>query len=301
MLEIANLSKTYANGVQALRGVSLSIPRGLFGLLGPNGAGKSSLMRTLATLQRADGGTIRFDGLDVQREPAAVRRLLGYLPQDFGVYPRVRAETLLDHFANLKGITDRRARRIEVESLLRRTNLWEVRKRRLGTFSGGMRQRFGIAQALLAEPRLIIVDEPTTGLDPEERRRFLNLLSKIGEDAVVLLSTHLVADVRELCRAMAVIDRGEVLVQGTPESLIAEIEGRVWSRAVTGDPEASGITEGLADGATLLSTHLQAGRTLARVACDRSPGPGFEAVAPNLEDVYFWALRGQRGEKTKKE
>ena len=275
MLEIADLSKTYSNGVHALRGVNLSIPRGLFGLLGPNGAGKSSLMRTLATLQRADGGTIRFDGVDVLREPSAVRRFLGYLPQDFGVYPRVRAETLLDHFASLKGITDRRARRIEVETLLRRTNLWDVRRRRLGTFSGGMRQRFGIAQALLAQPRLIIVDEPTTGLDPEERRRFLNLLSKIGEDAVVLLSTHLVADVRELCGAMAVIDRGAVLVQGTPESLIAELEGRVWSRAVDGE-----VLDDLPSGATLLATHLQAGRTVARVAHDGPPAAGYETVAP---------------------
>lgn len=289
MLTIRNLSKTYSGGVRALRGIDLTIPRGLFGLLGPNGAGKSSLMRTLATLQDPDTGSVRLGEIDVLRDKKAVRRILGYLPQEFGVYPRVRAETLLDHFASLKGFDDRGERREAVERLLRLTNLWSVRQRRLGTFSGGMRQRFGIAQALLGRPELIIVDEPTTGLDPEERRRFLNLLSKIGEQAVVLLSTHLVADVRELCGSMAVIDRGEVLVTGTPEVLVAELEGRVWSRVVE-----EGEVEQLPSEATLLSTHLNAGRTLARILCSTSPAPGFEATPPNLEDVYFQALSGRR-------
>lgn len=289
-LTIENLSKTYANGVRALRGIDLSIPRGLFGLLGPNGAGKSSLMRTLATLQGADRGSVRLGGIDVLGEPRAVRKILGYLPQDFGVYPRVRAETLLDHFAGLKGFDDRRERRAAVERLLRLTNLWQVRRRRLGTFSGGMRQRFGIAQALLGRPELIIVDEPTTGLDPEERRRFLNLLSRIGEEAIVILSTHLVADVRELCGAMAVIDQGEVLVTGRPEELVSELEGRVWTRGVE-----VGDLEGLAPTATLLSTQLSGGRTLARVLCPTCPAESFERVPPNLEDVYFRALARHRG------
>lgn len=285
MLTIDNLSKTYASGVHALRGVSLTIPRGLFGLLGPNGAGKSSLMRTLATLQEADGGSVRLGEIDVLRDKRAVRRILGYLPQDFGLYPRIDAETLLDHFASLKGIGDARERRESVESLLRLTNLWRVRKQRLGTFSGGMRQRFGIAQALLANPRLIIVDEPTTGLDPEERRRFLNLLAEIGEDAVVILSTHLVADIRELCGAMAVIDQGNVLLEGSPDHLIARLEGKLWRKEVVpGDLDLLGAE------VTLLSTHLRAGRTVARLESPSCPGPGYTPVAPNLEDVYFKAL-----------
>ncbi|MEM7588100.1 MAG: ATP-binding cassette domain-containing protein [Acidobacteriota bacterium] len=287
MLRIENLSKTYANGVQALRGVNLTLPHGLFGLLGPNGAGKSSLMRTLATLQEADTGTAFLGELDVLNDKPAVRRLLGYLPQDFGLYPRIDAETLLSHFARLKGLRERRQRREVVESLLRLTNLWRVRKQKLGTFSGGMRQRFGIAQALLGDPQLIIVDEPTTGLDPEERRRFLNLLARIGEDAVVILSTHLVADVRELCRAMAIIDRGRVLLEGTPSELVARLEGRVW-RAEIEEPEL----DQLGDGVTLLSTHLNAGRTVARVESGVCPDARFVAAEPDLEDVYFSALRG---------
>lgn len=223
MLKIENLSKTYANGVHALRGIDLSIHRGLFGLLGPNGAGKSSLMRTLATLQEADSGSVWFGDIDVLNDKPAVRRILGYLPQEFGLYPRIDAETLLDHFASLKGIADSSQRRQAVESLLRLTNLWQVRRQKLGTFSGGMRQRFGIAQALLGQPELIIVDEPTTGLDPEERRRFLNLLARIGEQAVVILSTHLVADVQELCGAMALIQKGRVLATGTPAELLAQL------------------------------------------------------------------------------
>lgn len=282
MLKINKLTKTYDGGVQALNGVSLSLDTGLFGLLGPNGAGKSSLMRTLATLQEADSGSAELDGIDVLRDKDKVRRVLGYLPQDFGLYPQVDAETMLDHFADLKGLGDRRRRAAEVRRLLELTNLWDVRKRKLGTYSGGMRQRFGIAQALIGEPRLIIVDEPTNGLDPEERRRFLNLLAGLGEKAVVILSTHLVADVRELCRAMAVIRRGEVLVTGRPETLVAQLEGRVWRRELRpGDENAPG----------LLSTHLEGGRPVGRFSSREPMGPGFEAVAPNLEDVYFAALR----------
>ena len=286
MLIVENLSKTYANGVRALQGISLEISPGLFGLLGPNGAGKSSLMRTLATLQEADDGSARLDDLDVLREKQAVRRVLGYLPQDFGLYPRIDAETLLHHFASLKGIAEAAERRQQVESLLRLTNLWDVRRRKLGTYSGGMKQRFGIAQALLGDPRLIIVDEPTTGLDPEERRRFLNLLARIGERAVVILSTHLVADVRELCRSMAVIQKGKVLQQGAPKELVAELEGRIWTR-----PMDDAALKALPDGVTLLSTHLEAGRQVARLRSVESPGEGFSPAPPNLEDVYFSVLR----------
>ncbi len=286
-LTVDRLSKTYPNGVHALRGVNLSIKPGLFGLLGPNGAGKSSLMRTLATLQAADAGSVRFGEIDVLEDKQAVRRLLGYLPQDFGLYPRIGAETLLDHFASLKGIRSARERKATVQSLLEVTNLWRVRKQNLGTFSGGMRQRFGIAQALLGDPRLIIVDEPTTGLDPEERRRFLNLLARIGERAVVILSTHLVADVRELCAEMAIINQGTVLTQGAPSALVAELEGRIWRKGIEGDE-----LDALPASASLLTTHLLAGRTVARVEHQTSPGPGFEQVAPNLEDVYFSVLRG---------
>lgn len=291
MLQIENLTKTYDNGVRALRGVSLSMPRGLFGLLGPNGAGKSTLMRTLATLQAADGGTARLDDLDLLHDKHAVRRILGYLPQDFGLYPRIDAETLLDHFATLKGISSSQERRAAVEELLRLTNLWPVRRRKLGTFSGGMRQRFGIAQALLGDPRLVIVDEPTTGLDPEERRRFLNLLAKIGRRAVVILSTHLVADVRELCGAMAVIDQGRVLARGAPREMIAELEGRVWQKLATEEEVETGRLEGAGSAAILLSTHLEAGQTVARVLSPGQMGEAFIPVEPNLEDVYFAALR----------
>ena len=289
MLRIENLSKTYPDGTRALRGIDLEIRNGLFGLLGPNGAGKSSLMRTLATLQEADEGTVFLDDLDVLRDKAAVRRRLGYLPQDFGLYPRIDAETMLLHFACLKGIRTRAQRRESVETLLRLTNLWQVRKRKLGTFSGGMRQRFGIAQALLGNPRLIIVDEPTTGLDPEERRRFLNLLAEIGEQAVVLLSTHLVADVRELCGSMAVIQQGQVLRQGVPSQLVATLEGRIW-RATMPTSDFAGECEG----ARLLSTHLEAGETMLRVESGTCPGPEFSPVSPNLEDVYFSVLGHQR-------
>src|SRR6478609_4812478 len=232
MLTIRDLSKTYANGVQALKGVTLDIPKGMFGLLGPNGAGKSTLMRTIATLQDADTGSIRLNDLDVLANKPEARRALGYLPQEFGVYPKVSAEAMLDHFAVLKGVTAGGERKALVEALLKQVNLWDVRKRKLGTFSGGMRQRFGIAQALIGNPQLIIVDEPTAGLDPEERNRFYNLLSEIGEQVIVILSTHIVEDVMDLCTNMAIIHEGKVLYQGEPQAAISELNGRIWQRSI---------------------------------------------------------------------
>jgi ABC-type multidrug transport system ATPase subunit len=289
MLEIRGLTKTYPNGVQALRGVSLTIPRGLFGLLGPNGAGKSSLMRTLATLQAPDAGTITFDGRSVPDDPQAHRRRLGYLPQDFGVYPGISAAELLDHLAVLKGIADRRARRAQVDALLAQTNLWEHRRHAVSGFSGGMRQRFGIAQALLGEPRLVVVDEPTAGLDPEERNRFHNLLSEIGEEVVVILSTHIVDDVRQLCSRMAILADGAVLREGTPDELVGELRGRVWSRTV----EKHAVDRHRAE-MHVLSAQLHAGRTRLRVLADAAPDAAFEAAQPDLEDVYFRALGERR-------
>jgi ABC-type multidrug transport system ATPase subunit len=286
MLSINNLSKTYPNGVQALKGVSLQIERGLFGLLGPNGAGKSTLMRTLATLQEPDTGEIIFDGLDVIRDPQAHRRHLGYLPQDFGVYPGVPAYDLLEHLAVLKGLADRKARRAQVEALLEQTNLWAHRKKAVSGFSGGMRQRFGIAQALLGDPRLIIVDEPTAGLDPEERNRFHNLLSEVSENIVVLLSTHIVEDVRQLCPRMAIMADGRVLRSGAPRELIAELEGRVWRKTVE-KPAVEAYRKSL----HVISTQLYEGRTLVHVLHEGRPEVGFEAAEPNLEDVYFYTLR----------
>jgi ABC-2 type transport system ATP-binding protein len=289
MLEISGLSKTYPNGVQALRGVDLSIPRGLFGLLGPNGAGKSSLMRTLATLQTADAGTVRFAGQEIFADPQGHRRQLGYLPQDFGVYPGVSALELLDHLAVLKGIVDARARRAQVEALLAQTNLWDHRRKAVSSFSGGMRQRFGIAQALLGDPRLVVVDEPTAGLDPEERNRFHNLLSEIGEQVVVILSTHIVEDVRQLCPRMAILAEGKVLRAGAPDDLVSELSGRVWGRTVEKErvPEYRARLE-------VLSTTLHAGRTRLRVLADTAPEGGFESIAPELEDVYFRTLSAAR-------
>jgi ABC-type multidrug transport system ATPase subunit len=286
MLTITNLSKTYPNGVRALKDVSLTIGRGLFGLLGPNGAGKSTLMRTLATLQEPDAGEILFDGLDVVGDPRAHRRHLGYLPQDFGVYPGVSAYDLLEHLAVLKGLADRRARREQVEALLEQTNLWAHRKKKVSSFSGGMRQRFGIAQALLGDPRLIIVDEPTAGLDPEERNRFHNLLSEVGENIVVILSTHIVEDVRQLCPRMAILAEGRVLRSGAPRELIAELGGRVWRKTVE-RPAVEAYRESL----HVISTQLYEGRTQVHVLHDGRPEEGFEAVEPNLEDVYFSILR----------
>jgi ABC-type multidrug transport system ATPase subunit len=286
MLSIRNLSKTYANGVQALKNVSLEIPTGMFGLLGPNGAGKSTLMRTIATLQDADSGSIHLDDLDVLADKPAARRLLGYLPQEFGVYPKVSAEAMLDHFAVLKGVTLRGERKGLVEALLRQVNLWDVRKRKLGTFSGGMRQRFGIAQALIGAPRLIIVDEPTAGLDPEERNRFLNLLAEIGESVVVILSTHIVEDVTDLCPRMAIIAQGQVRLSGQPAEAMRALDGRIWRKTVP-----SAALEDLCGRMTVLSTRLAGGKTIVHVLADSLPDSGFEAVMPDLEDVYFGQLR----------
>jgi ABC-2 type transport system ATP-binding protein len=282
MLRIENLSKTYPNGVQALRGVSLEIPNGMFGLLGPNGAGKSTLMRTIATLQEADEGAITFGGIDVLKQKDEVRRILGYLPQDFGVYPRVSCEAMLDHFAVLKGITGSRQRHAVVDRLLRMTNLHEVRRRNLGTFSGGMKQRFGIAQALIGDPKLIIVDEPTAGLDPEERRRFLNLLSEIGENVIVILSTHIVDDVAELCSRMAIIHEGMVLLATEPAVAIASLHGRIWRRTV-----AKGELASYQSSHRVISTSLSAGRVVIHVHSEIRPDESFEPVEPVLEDVYF--------------
>ena len=286
MLEIRSLSKTYANGVQALKDVSLEIPRGMFGLLGPNGAGKSTLMRTIATLQEADGGSISLDGLDVLQDKAGARRRLGYLPQEFGVYPKVSAEAMLDHFAVLKGVTARKERKDLVQALLQQVNLWNVRKRKLGTFSGGMRQRFGIAQALIGQPSLIIVDEPTAGLDPEERNRFLNLLAEIGENTVVILSTHIVEDVTDLCPRMAIIATGQVRLAGEPREAIRSLDGRIWRKRVD-KAELAGVIARHA----VLSTRLVAGQPVVHVLADGSPGDGFAAVPASLEDVYFGELR----------
>ena len=287
-LVISNLSKTYSNGVTALKDVSLRIPMGMFGLLGPNGAGKSTLMRTLATLQEPDSGQARLGQIDVLRDKDAVRRTLGYLPQEFGVYPKVSAEDLLDHFATLKGIVDRRERRAVVDALLEQTNLADVRKKKLGGFSGGMRQRFGIAIALLGNPRLIIVDEPTAGLDPAERVRFLNLLSELGENSVVILSTHIVEDVSELCSRMAIIDRGEILLEAEPLAAIAELEGRIWKKIIDRDAVLAYERE-----YEVISTRLLAGRTLLHVRNDTRPDASWEPVDPDLEDVYFTVMAGR--------
>ncbi len=285
-LEIANLSKTYPNGVRALRDVSLTIPTGMFGLLGPNGAGKSTLMRTIATLQEPDGGTITMGDLDVLKQKQEVRKILGYLPQEFGVYPKVTAQAMLNHMAVLKGITGRGDRKDAVEGLLHQTNLWDVRKSKLGTFSGGMRQRFGIAQALLGDPKLIIVDEPTAGLDPEERLRFLNLLSEIGENMVVILSTHIVEDVSDLCSSMAIISEGQLLLTGAPGDAMGELSGKVWKKVIHKDELTS-----FKNSYQVISTHLWAGKTVLHVYADSQPGEGFDAVEADLKDVYFTTLK----------
>ena len=289
-LKIDGLSKTYPNGVRALRGVSLDIPTGMFGLLGPNGAGKSTLMRTLATLQDADAGSARLGTIDVLRDKDAVRRRLGYLPQDFGVYPKVSAQDMLDHLARLKGIAAAGERRDVVADLLKQVNLHDVRKKALGGFSGGMRQRFGIAQALLGNPELVIVDEPTAGLDPEERVRFHNLLAEIGENVIVILSTHIVSDVSDLCANMAIINKGEVLLTGDPTTLTAALAGRVWQKAV-----ARSDLESVKATYPVISTRLVAGRTLVSAVAPAAPGEGFEPVDATLEDVYFAAIAGRLG------
>jgi len=285
-LKINNLSKTYRNGVQALKNVDLNISTGMFGLLGPNGAGKSTLMRTIATLQRADKGTIFLYGMDVLKEKDRVRRILGYLPQDFGVYPDVTAEQMLNHIAVLKGLSKKKERKEIVRQLLIQTNLINVRKQKLGSFSGGMKQRFGIAQALLGNPGLIVVDEPTAGLDPEERNRFLNLLSEISEAVIVILSTHIVDDVKELCRQMAIIHLGEVLLAGSPECLIDEIKGKIWEKIIKKQefPEYDSRF-------SILLTRLFAGNVLIHVLSDGPPDQGFESVKPDLEDVYFSTIK----------
>lgn len=286
-LEISGITKTYANGIRALSNVSLTVPTGMFGLLGPNGAGKSTLMRSVATLQDIDSGRISFDGLDVTIDRMAIRRQLGYLPQDFGLYPTVDAWSLLNYFAVLKGYGDSKERRGVVEMLLRRTHLWEVRNRKFKGYSGGMRQRFGIAQALLGNPRLLIVDEPTAGLDPEERNRFLNLLSEIGGQVVVILSTHIVEDVSDLCPNMAILIGGELRMAGRPPEEIRKLEGKVWVRAVE-----RGQLEDSARRYAVLSTHLREGRTYVRVLSDQRPDESFQPAPPELKDVYFKYLRG---------
>ncbi len=285
MLSLQDVSHVYANGTRALDHVTLSIPRGMYGLLGPNGAGKSTLMRTIATLQAPTGGTIRFGDIDVIAEPERLRRTLGYLPQDFGVYPRISAEDMLDHMAVLKGIASKADRRSTVETLLHQTNLWSVRKKALAGFSGGMRQRFGIAQALIGNPGLIIVDEPTAGLDPEERNRFLNLLAEIGENVVVILSTHIVEDVSDLCTRMAVLAAGRVQLEGAPLELIRATRGKIWMKTID-----RGALPQYRERYEILSTRLFAGRTILHVLSDRDPSDGFAQVDAGLEDVYFSTL-----------
>ncbi|HTT11680.1 MAG TPA: ABC transporter ATP-binding protein [Burkholderiaceae bacterium] len=293
MLSIRNLSHVYPNGTRALDDVSLEIGRGMYGLLGPNGAGKSTLMRCVATLQTPSTGSIRFAAngvaLDILREPERLRRMLGYLPQDFGVYPRVSALDMLDHLAVLKGIGDARERRATVGALLAQVNLWDVRKKPIAGFSGGMRQRFGIAQALIGSPQIIIVDEPTAGLDPEERNRFNNLLAEIGQNVVVILSTHIVDDVADLCSQMAIIAAGRIVRTGAPHDLIDSMRGRVWRKAIEKDDLAA-CRERL----DVISTRLREGRTVVHVIADEAPEPGFEPVEGGLEDVYFATLSVER-------
>jgi ABC-2 type transport system ATP-binding protein len=317
-LEIKNISKTYANGVQALQNINLTIPSGMYGLLGPNGAGKSTLMRILATLQEPDQGSIHLietptlsrptlDAtgrprqavstariIDVIKEKDEVRKTLGYLPQEFGVYPKAKAEDLLEHFAILKGFADRKPRKQVVEALLRKTNLWDVRKQKLGGYSGGMRQRFGVAVALLGNPKLLIVDEPTAGLDPAERVRFLNLLSELGENSVVLLSTHIVEDVSELCTNMAIINKGEILLQAEPLRAVEGLRGKIWRCVITKN-ELPVMEQTHA----VISTKLLSGKTLIHVYSESTPDAAFESVTPDLEDVYFCAMAGHLGQKKK--
>ena len=295
-LHISGISKTYSNGVQALKDVTLSIPMGMYGLLGPNGAGKSTLMRILATLQEPDKGSVRLGDIDVLEQKHEVRKTLGYLPQEFGVYPKVSAEDLLDHFALLKGIAARKARKEVVESLLRQVNLWDVRKQKLGGYSGGMKQRFGVAVALLGNPKLMIVDEPTAGLDPAERVRFLNLLAELGENSVVLLSTHIVEDVSELCTQMAIIDEGEILLAAEPLRAVSDLRGRIWRRVIAKDELAEIEREH-----AVISTKLLAGRTVVRIYSESTPASGFDPAEPGLEDVYFSTMAGHIGRRRKQE
>ncbi len=290
MLEIAGLTNVYPNGTRALDDVTLSIPNGMFGLLGPNGAGKSTLMRLIATLQTPTSGAITFEGIDVVKTPEALRRVLGYLPQDFGVYPRVSAYAMLDHMAILKGVVDKGQRRALVGGLLNQVNLWRVRDNALAGFSGGMRQRFGIAQALIGHPQLIIVDEPTAGLDPEERNRFLNLLAEIGEQVTVILSTHIVEDVSDLCPRMAVLAAGRIQLEGDPNKLIAESKGQIWQKTIT----RSELVDYRAQ-YQVIATRLLAGQSRINILSDRDPGNGFVSVGGGLEDVYFATLARTQG------
>jgi ABC-type multidrug transport system ATPase subunit len=289
MLSIKNLTHVYANGTRALDGVDLEVGKGMFGLLGPNGAGKSTLMRGIATLQTPSSGSIAFGDIDVIAEPEKLRRTLGYLPQDFGVYPRVSAYDMLDHMAVLKGIAGRAERKETVEALLHQVNLWDVRKKAVAGYSGGMRQRFGIAQALIGRPSLIIVDEPTAGLDPEERNRFLNLLAEIGENVVVILSTHIVEDVSDLCPRMAVLAGGRILKEGAPSQLMTDLKGRVWRKTI--DRHELDAERARHE---VISTRLAAGRTVVHVLADRQPDAAFEPVQGGLEDVYFSTLAASR-------
>lgn len=288
MLTISQLTKTYSNGVRALDGINLTIPKGMFGLLGPNGAGKSSLMRTISTLQTPDQGAITFDGVDVLASPNELRQRLGYLPQDFGVYPRISAERLLDHLAVLKGLSNKAERKEAVEGLLVHTNLWQHRDKAVSGYSGGMRQRFGIAQALLGDPDLIIVDEPTAGLDPEERNRFHNLLVSLGEEKVVILSTHIVDDVSELCPNMAVLGQGKILLEGNPLALTHQLDSRIWSKQVSQE-ELKDVEQNYA----LISSRLIAGKHVVHIMADDAPS-GFAPAQANLEDVYFSTLYQSR-------
>jgi ABC-2 type transport system ATP-binding protein len=281
-LVIQQLSKTYANGVRALDDVSLEIPTGMFGLLGPNGAGKSTLMRTLATLQDADSGSVTLGDIDVLNDKGAVRKILGYLPQEFGVYPKISAFAMLDHLAVLKGISNNGQRKELVEALLQRVNLWDHRQKAVSGYSGGMRQRFGIAQALIGSPRLIIVDEPTAGLDPGERNRFYNLLSEIGENVIVILSTHIVEDVMELCTNMAIIDKGKLLYAGAPGTAVAALSGKIWTKAIS-----KAEIETYAQRHAIISSKLVAGKPFIHVFSETDPGDGFVAEQPDLEDVFF--------------
>jgi ABC-2 type transport system ATP-binding protein len=289
MLTLSGVTHVYADGTRALDAVSLTIPKGMFGLLGPNGAGKSTLMRAVATLQTPSSGSIRFGDIDVIKEPARLRAVLGYLPQEFGVYPRVSAYELLDHLAVLKGFSRRQERREMLEALLAQTNLWSVRSKAVAGFSGGMRQRFGIAQALLGSPALIIVDEPTAGLDPEERNRFNNLLAQIGEQVVVILSTHIVADVTDLCSRMAIIHAGRIVLEGEPAELARRLKGRIWRRTI--DKAALGE---LAARCSVVLSRLHAGRTVVHVLAEQAPGAGFEPIECGLEDLYFATIREHR-------
>lgn len=284
-LVISNLSKRYPNGVQALNNVSVTIPQGMFGLLGPNGAGKSSLMRTIATLQEADSGSIMLDDLDVLKEKESVRKILGYLPQDFGVYPKINAEEMLNHIAQLKGIHNSAERKETVQGLLHRVNLYSERKKNLGTYSGGMKQRFGIAQALMGQPKLIIVDEPTAGLDPAERNRFYNLLSEIGENTIVILSTHIVEDVRTLCNDFAIICKGELLKHDRPDEAVKEIEAKIYSKSI-----AKSEIDHYKQEYEVISVQMKSGQLSLRIYSENNPGNGFTSVSPVLEDVYFHAI-----------